>query len=76
MILGRLWLAMEDAYIGCRSGNMTITHGTEIKCINLYPPTKPLLRSENIHWVEEKEHDSECAQPVLTIAQVMNLKEN
>ena len=53
LILGRPWLATTKAYIGCRYGNMTITHGAETKHINLYPPSKPLLRSENTHWVEE-----------------------
>jgi len=50
---------MVDAYIRWQSGSMTITHGVETKHINLYPPTQPLLRSENTHWVEEEEHDSE-----------------
>ena len=40
------------------------------------PPVKPLLRSENTHWVEEEEHDSEGTQPVSTISQAMRLKEN
>ena len=55
---------------------MTITHGDETKHINLYPPAKALLRSENTHWVEEEEHDSECTQPILKIGQAMSLKEN
>lgn len=54
---------------------MTITHEVEIKHINLYPPTKTLLKLENIHWVEE-ELNSEIIQPILTIAQAMGLKEN
>ena len=68
LILGRSWLATVDAYIGCRSGNMTITHGVETKHINWYPPAKPLLRSENTQWVEEEEeeHDLEGTLPVLT----------
>jgi len=37
LILGRPWLATTDAYIGCRSANMTIIHGAETKHINLYP---------------------------------------
>jgi hypothetical protein len=37
LILGRPWLATTDAFIGCRSGNMTITHGTKTKQITLYP---------------------------------------
>ncbi len=76
LIFGRPWLATADAYIGCRYGNMTITHGAETKHINLYPLAQPLLRSENTHWVEEEEHDSECTRPILTIAQAMSLKEN
>lgn len=76
VILGRPWLAMTNAYIGCRSRNMTITHGVETKHINLYPLAKPLLKTENIQWVEEEGHDSEGTLPVLTIAQAMSLKQN
>lgn len=36
-ILGRPWLATNDAYIGCRSRNMTIAHGDKNKHINIYP---------------------------------------
>ena len=31
LILGRPWLAMDDAFIGCRAGNMIISHGTKKK---------------------------------------------
>ena len=34
---------MKDAYIGCQTGNMTITKGDTIKNIILYPPAKPSL---------------------------------
>jgi hypothetical protein len=37
LILGRPWLATTDAYIGFRSGNMTITNGSEVKQINSTP---------------------------------------
>lgn len=42
LILGRLWLATTNAYIGCQSGNMTITHGFEkstLICIPLLNPS-------------------------------------
>jgi hypothetical protein len=41
LILGRPWLATADAYIGCRTGNMTITRGGVTKNLILYPPAKP-----------------------------------
>jgi len=37
LILGRPCLAIADAFIGCRSRNMTITHGIKTKQITLYP---------------------------------------
>jgi hypothetical protein len=41
LILGRPWLATADAYIGCRSGTMTIARGGVTRNIILYPPSKP-----------------------------------
>eukprot|EP00253_Pinus_taeda_P008877 PITA_08877 len=43
LILGRPWLATADAYIGCRQGNMTITKGSDVKNLILYPPAQPSL---------------------------------
>ena len=40
LILGKPWLASTDAYIGCRQGSMTITRGSNIKNLALYPPTQ------------------------------------
>jgi hypothetical protein len=42
LILGRPWLATVDAFISCRSGDMTISHGDSVKKFTLYPPTKSL----------------------------------
>lgn len=67
-------MATDDAYIGCRSGNLSVAHGAENKHINLYPLAKPLLESENRYW-DDEEHDLEAIHPVLTIAQDMSLKE-
>eukprot|EP00253_Pinus_taeda_P008492 PITA_08492 len=40
LILGRPWLATADAFIGCRSGSMIISHGDEKKHITLYSPAQ------------------------------------
>jgi hypothetical protein len=40
LILGRPWLATTNAYIGCQTGNMTITRGGITKNLILYPPSK------------------------------------
>jgi len=39
LILRRPWLATADAYIGCHSGDMYISHGDSRKKVTLYPPT-------------------------------------
>ena len=36
MILGRPWLARNDAYIGCRSGEMIISNGVDTKKLTLH----------------------------------------
>jgi hypothetical protein len=41
LILGRPWLMTVDAYIGCRSGKMTISMGGVTRNLILYPPSKP-----------------------------------
>jgi hypothetical protein len=38
LILGRPWLAIVDAFISCRSRDMTISHGDSVKKFTLYPP--------------------------------------
>lgn len=38
LILGRPWLATDDAYIGCQEGSMTIAKGDVVKNLVLYPP--------------------------------------
>lgn len=48
LILGQLWLATTDAYIGCHARRMTITQGNVVKNIVLYPTTKPILPIVNI----------------------------
>eukprot|EP00253_Pinus_taeda_P026161 PITA_26161 len=43
LILGRPWLATADAYIGCRQCSMTITRGSNVKNLALYPLAQPSL---------------------------------
>jgi hypothetical protein len=43
LILGGPWLATTNAYIGCHTSNMTISRGSAIKNLILYPPAKPSI---------------------------------
>ena len=45
LIFGRPWLPTADAHIGCRIGNMTITHGQSQKKLTLYPPARHLIET-------------------------------
>jgi hypothetical protein len=74
LILGRPWLATTDAFISCRSGDMTIAHGDSIKKFNLYPPAKALTESEFTQCFQETNDNEEIVQPILTIDQIMNFK--
>jgi hypothetical protein len=55
---------------------MTITNGVEIKHISLYPPAKSVNELEHVKWLNEIDTNDEIIQPILTIAQALNLKEN
>ena len=57
LILGRPWLAIFDAYISCRVGNMTIKNGNLSKQLVLYPPTQPSIEHELPLWLEEGEEE-------------------
>jgi hypothetical protein len=53
---------------------MTIAHGDSVKKFNLYPPAKALTESEFTQCFQDTNNDEEVVQPILTIDQVMNLK--
>jgi len=57
LILGRPWLATIDACIICQSGSMTISDGTEIKNLTLYPPFRSSLEAETPLWMEPEEEE-------------------
>eukprot|EP00253_Pinus_taeda_P011392 PITA_11392 len=56
IILGRPWLATVDAFIGCRSGNMIISRGTERKQLTLYPSAQSPAVTHNL-WLDDKFND-------------------
>jgi len=57
MILGRAWLAMFNAYMRCRSGNMIISHVYLTRNLILYQPTKCSMTCENYLWDKYKFED-------------------
>ena len=54
MILGRPWLATADAYIGCRSGDMYISHGDSRKRVTLYPPARSIQDLRDTLWLDQR----------------------
>jgi hypothetical protein len=55
---------------------MSITNGSEVKQIQLYPPTKLVHELEQIKWIEDTDTKNEIIHPVLTIYQALDIKEN
>jgi hypothetical protein len=72
LILGRPRLAIVDAYISCRSRDMTISHENSTKKLTLYPPAKPSLDLENSPWIEDS--DEESTQPLLSLYQASTFR--
>ena len=78
LILGRTWLATENAFIGCRLGDMFISNGNSTKKFKLYPPTRTTIEIENEEWID----DDDDIQPIFTTElireedQILNLLEN
>ena len=65
-------MATTDAYISCSLGSMTISDGSTIKNMTLYPPAKPSIDDETLLWMElEQEED---IQPLLTIGKSLTFK--
>jgi hypothetical protein len=74
LILGRPWLATTNAFIGCRSGNMLISHGDSVKNVTLYPPTKSSHELENTPWLDTTNSDEENVQSISAIDHIMQFK--
>ena len=75
IILGRPWLATADAFIGCRSGNMIISRGTERKQLTLYPSTQSPAVAHKL-WLDDKYNDKEEVQSVFRINQIYDFQEH
>ena len=76
MILGRPWLATTDTFIGYRTGNMIISHGTERKQITLYPPAQKPSIIDQLPWLDEiDQQQEEVIQPILSINQAFDFRE-
>jgi hypothetical protein len=76
LILGRPWLATIDAFIGCRTGNMIISHGTERKHITFYPPAQKPSVIDQLPWLDEtKKQQEELIKPILSINQAFDFRE-
>eukprot|EP00253_Pinus_taeda_P012276 PITA_12276 len=73
LILGRPWLATDDAYIGYQQGNMIITKGADINNLVLYPPTQPSITivKTNRHPVS---YLTDNIRSPLTIQEVLEFK--
>ena len=74
LILGRPWLTTVDAYIGYRQGNMTITRGSNIKNLALYPTTQPsvMIIKTNKHPLS---YLTENIRSPLTIEDALDFKD-
>jgi hypothetical protein len=57
LILGRPWMTIVDAYIGCRYGNMTISHDTYKKQLTFHPLPKPNIDFETPLWANGEDSD-------------------
>ena len=57
LILGRPWLATADAYIGCRFGDMYISHGDSRKKVTLYPPTISIQDLRDTLWLDQSTNE-------------------
>lgn len=67
MILGRPWLDTNDAYIGCRSGEMIISNGVSTQKVILHQPTQPTFH--NPLWLEDRYEIKDSDQALIDVDQ-------
>ena len=76
LILCRPWLETADAFIGCRSGSMLISHGIERKQLTIYPSAQQPSVLDRLSWINKtKDQEEEVIQPVLSINQFFDFQE-
>lgn len=67
-------MAIKNAYISCRYGDMTISRVNSTNILTIYPLTKPSLDHEKSLRFEDI--DEESSRPLLTLDMASNFKEN
>jgi len=65
LILVKPWLATTDAYIGCRSSDMYISHKYSRKKVTLFPPTRSIQDLLDTLWLDYS--SDEETQPISLI---------
>jgi hypothetical protein len=73
VVLGYPWLAIEDTFISCRSGEMTISNGTHSQNLVIFPPAQ--LAQKIPVWLENPYGEEDCIKPLLTLEQVRGMQE-
>jgi hypothetical protein len=73
IVLSRPWLATADAFISCRSGEMTFSNGTHSQKLILFPPTQPTIEVKL--WLENPYGEENYAQLLLTLEQEKGVQE-
>jgi hypothetical protein len=74
LILGRPWLAITDAYIGCRMRDMTIANGPSKKNLTLYPLAQPPLATKKHTWGDEEDYMDQAIQHIISIDMSLSLR--
>jgi hypothetical protein len=72
MVLGRPWLATTDAFISCRSGEMTISNGIQSQKLILFSPSQPT--TEVPFWLDNPYGEEDCTHPLLTLEKVKGVQ--
>lgn len=70
LILHRSWLAIVDAFIGCRSGDMYIYDGNSTNKFTLYPLAKTITGVESGILIDDDDEYFDNTQPVYTLLQL------
>jgi hypothetical protein len=72
-VLGRPWLAIVDAFISCRSREMTISNGNHNQKLVLFPLFQPTI--EVTLWLENPYGEENCAQILLIVEKAKGVQE-
>ena len=75
VVLGRPWLAIADAFIGCKSEDMFLCRGNLVKQVSLYPLAKSITEVWDVTCFDKGTSDGERSQPIFTIDQIGSLNQ-